>query len=524
MAADGMEEAMAKLLPTKWLVVFSGTGYTKRPLDTVTHDFSMPVTIAILLVSSTPTKRKSMHHILGSKNNRGWSPKEKEFETMEQRNQFCFHFAAETSVAEAKVRLRGIRNVLLRHAATLEELHVSLRMMSPCSFMLFEALLGGNDDFVPAFNSIGRRRLSLRYHFGQELFQPNVNRRVLHFFQILQVSIELERSHDHLLLLSGNFKVDWPVTMVRHLQQLIGDGNFLRLTLPFLDVDECSEYQQLLRLVVSRVPALKLVSTMRSKVHGWAAFVALARLFPTDEVPNGQLQEVELRGHSYDNRPGWKSTVVDALATVINCSPKLETLRLSGWRPQVLGDLSKLRRLEVSVSIDGSEEGVESFLGRLMESPKLRELDIETTLPFRGSQEIACIQRLLFSATCALRTTNLRSFCWTISTEGGVWDGQSPFTLPVYSFLEGLEENQSLFVTELCGNFWSSSTQTEAKNLSVRNACKARVLVPCSNNEFPDGLWPRLLELASTDPSIAYLLLVSNASVLQRGARGMHKT
>ena len=500
---------------TKLRVTF-GHGLTNRkgrPLGITMQDFARPAEIVVALAKTRSTQ-KSIHEILGYRDIDWLLAVERKSSVVERHNRYSVAFP-ESSVEEEgrDARLNRIRNDLHQHAADLQDCFVSL-VMSPRCLVLFDALFGDCDDSVPVYRSIRRMSLSVRYCSGHDPLPLKFNRHALRSFQALDIE-QTESMQDSVGQRLGS-NTNWATAIIQHIQQLVREGNFHRLILPLsllrnegVDNGCC---QELLGEIVSRVPTLQMAS------YGWDAIVALGNFFPTDQVQSGRLQELELRGSLLKPTNLSGRTIVDALSTIVNCSPRLEELRLRDWRPEYLGDLGKIRRLKAQVGFQ-PEDGVESVIGRLMESQALQELDIKT-YPICGQDTaIPCLEELLAAVTRAVRTTNLRCFRWEISYSSGdgrLKDNQLPFLLPVARFLDALRQNQSLFMTDLCGIFWSPSTKDAAKYLSTRNSCKTRVLVPYSNNEFPNGLWPRLLEFASSDLSIVYLLLRSNASLLKR--------
>ena len=239
-----------------------------------------------------------------------------------------------------------------------------------------------------------------------------------------------------------------------------------------------------------------------------AAMDNLARSFERTKADGDKLQSLSV----HVPEAFFRETVVE---TMIRSRPNLQVLSVQtfGSRDffgvcQAVASSTLTKFVCIFYLTYWSVKAGVAIVGELMQHSTIRDLElIASIFPSEANAFVEVVAE-------GLRATRLRRFHLTMSFQEGV-------SIAVMTKLyESLRENRSLMDIQLKGEFWDPWRESLRNYypreppcpfsffdfLSSRNQYLSQVLLPYEYS-LPSGLWPLILESASSDASILYYLL-----------------
>ena len=266
-----------------------------------------------------------------------------------------------------------------------------------------------------------------------------------------------------------------------------------------------------------------------SVVASTTALDALARSFERTKAEGDKLERLSVGVHCIVGVPVWtpeNSFSATAVKTIIRSRPNLQVLEVKRihWRDLVgvcqAVASSTLIAFKCNCAHLSSpvEDGV-AIVGELMQHSTIRDLEFIVTAV--SSDANAFVE----GVAEGLRATRLRRFHLTMS---GHHEVSMDSMTKVY---ESVRENRSLMDIQLKGGcFWALELRFDLPReppcplrffgfLSSRNQYLSQLPLPYEYS-LPAGLWPLILESASSDASILYFLLTLQPHLVEGMVEG----
>ena len=273
---------------------------------------------------------------------------------------------------------------------------------------------------------------------------------------------------------------------------------------------------------------LRRVRSFEVKIQNSTSMDHLARSFERTKAEGDKLERVSLGDSSFESN----SLRATAVETILQSRPNLKVLNVTMSSPHDFVGVcqavasSTLTTFKCDCRDMSSTRGEAAFamVGELLQHSTIRDLQLLIDNSF---DDYCDYNDFVQGIAEGLRATRLRRFQLTLVFGPGV------SIASMTKLYESVRENRSLMDIQLEGDFWDPWREPMRHDLphappcpfsffeflSSRNQYLSQLLMTYEST-LPAGLWPLILESASSDASILYFLLSFQPHIVKGTVEG----
>ena len=268
--------------------------------------------------------------------------------------------------------------------------------------------------------------------------------------------------------------------------------------------------------------ALRRVRSFEVEIASSTSLDHLARSFERTRAEGDKLECVSVRIFSDDLLPR-ESFTPTAVETIIRLRPNLQVLNVKmrssrdfvGVCQAVASSTLTAFTCHCGSLTSTRVEAAVVILGELLQHSTIRVLELSIDMSSnRNNPDNLFVQ----GVAEGLRATRLRRFHLTMSSDSMMFSYQGVSVASMAKLYESVRENRSLTDVQLNGQFWDPWREPRRRALPRPPPCPFSFFesLPSRNLSqllmsyaytLPAGLWPLILESASSDATILYCLL-----------------